>query len=790
MHAESDSPDLKFDIGHVLFIDIVGYSKLLINEQSSLLRELNELVRGTEQFRRAERDDKLLQLPAGDGMALVFRDSPESPAQCAIEIHRAMQMHRRLPIRMGIHSGPVNEVTDVSNRVNIAGAGINLAQRVMDCGDAGHILLSKHVAEDLEHYARWQPLLHDLGECEVKHGVRIPLVNLYNSDAGNPQVPEKIKRTREEQIAGNIQRWRKRVLVGAVPLLFAALGIGYLIFHHQPNDFSTIPLKSIAVLPFENLSANAENAFFADGVQDEILTDLARIADLKVISRTSVMQYKAGATRNARAIGRALGVVHLLEGSVQRTEGKVRINVQLIDMRNDAHLWAETYDRELADVFAIQSEIARTIADQLRAKISPTEQAEISRRPTADVTAFDLYSRARTLLVNILSKDSGLQAIELLEQALRRDPNFFFAQCELAYAHNQLYLLDWDHTPERCSRSDLAVQAAVRLRPDAGEIHLARAQYFYSCDLDYDRARAELAIATQSLPNNSSVAELMGYIDRRQSRWRDSSRNLERALQLDPLNFGILVQISATYSYLRLYADEAAAMDRALELAPEDVVTRLGRAAVELHWRANLHPYRDGIRAVIANDPKAARDVAAEWFRVARYARDASEATRALAAISAEGDLTSGVFFPHSWYEALAATLRGNSEQARNDFTRARAEAEVALQKQPDYGPAFCVLGLIDAALGRKEEAIREGRHAVELLPLEKDSILGSPLMTYLGVIYTWTGEKTLAIEELEAIFRQPGDLSYGDLKLNPSWDALRSDPRFEKLVTSLAPKD
>ena len=794
MPPESSAPDPKFAIGHVLFIDIVGYSKLLINEQSELIRQLNGIVSASEQFRLAEAEGKLIRLPTGDGMALMFRDNPEAPVQCALEITRALRINPQLHVRMGIHSGPVNEVNDLNNQANLTGAGINLAQRVMDCGDAGHILLSRHVAEDLEHYARWRPYLHDLGECEVKHGVRVSVVNFHSEEIGNPELPQKFERAKQEKVAA-VQARRRHALIAAASLLLAILGGGFFVYQHRTaqklaNDFAAIPLKSIAVLPFENLSANPENAFFADGVQDEILTDLARIADLKVISRTSVMQYKSGATRNARAIARALGVAHLLEGSVQRADGKVRINAQLIDARSDTHLWAQSYDRDLADLFAIQSEIAKAIADQLRAKLSPNEKAEIDRRPTTDVIAFDLYSRAKTLLINILSKESCTKAVELLQQAIVRDPSFFLAYCDLAYAHTQLYFLNYDHTLERCALADSAAQTAARLRPEAGETHLARAQYFYSCHLDYDRARAELAIASQSLPNNSNVVELIGYIDRRQGRWSDSARNLEKALQLDPRNFGILVQISASYGFLRRYAEDAAMFDRALELAPDDVVTRLGRAQVELVWRANLRPYHDGIRAFIAENPKAVADVAAEWFGVARYARDASEATQALAAISPDGDLSSGIFFPHAWYEGLAALLRNDTTTARDAFSRARREVEFTLQKQPDYGPAFSVLGLIDALLGRKEEAIREGRRAVELLPIEKDSILGSPLMTYLAKIYTWTGEKDLAVEELETIFRQPGDLSYGDLKLDPSWDALRGDARFEKLVSSLAPKE
>src|SRR4249920_1813844 len=393
--ATNQSTDVKFEIGHVLFIDIVGYSKLLIHEQSEQMQTLREIVRGTDQFRTAEAEGKLLRLPTGDGGALVFRTSPEAPVRCALEISKELKKHPELHMRMGIHSGPVNEISDLNEQANIAGAGINIAQRVMDCGDAGHILLSRHVAEDLEQYPRWRAYLHDLGECEVKHGMRIGLANLYDSEVGNAQLPKKLQAVRKHR---TYVRWAA-VAIGL--LVVAALAVALLSFLRKTpaRSLATAAEKSIAVLPFENLSEEKANAFFADGVQDEILTYLAKIADLKVISRTSVMQYKSGAPRNLREIGQQLGVAHVLEGSVQRAANKIRVNAQLIDARTDAHLWAQTYDRDLADVFAIQSEIAKAIADQLQAKLSPNEKRAIEQSPTTDLAAFDLYSRAKTLVL-------------------------------------------------------------------------------------------------------------------------------------------------------------------------------------------------------------------------------------------------------------------------------------------------------------------------------------------------------------------------------------------------------
>ncbi len=427
----------RLEIGHVLFIDIVGYSKLLLKQQSELLGELNEIVSGTGEFREADSAEKLIRLPTGDGMALVFRTNTEAPAECAMEIARALKSHPAIQLRMGIHSGPVNEVVDVNQRANIAGAGINMAQRVMDCADAGHILLSKHVAEDLEQDDRWRPLLHDLGECEVKHGVRIGLANLYDGEVGNAQLPKKLQAV--ERHHAHV-RWAAVAIGLLVVAALAALVLSFL-GKGPARSLATAVEKSIAVLPFENLSSDKENAYFTDGVQDEILTHLARIADLKVISRTSAMQYKSGAPRNLREIGQQLGVAHVVEGSVQRAANKVRVNAQLLDARTDAHLWAQTFDRDLADVFAIQSEIAKAIADQLQAKLSPNEKKAIEQPPTTDLAAFDLYSRAKSLLLTsgfrLSNHPDRRKAIELLDEAVKRDPSFFDAYCQLAFAHVQ-----------------------------------------------------------------------------------------------------------------------------------------------------------------------------------------------------------------------------------------------------------------------------------------------------------------------------------------------------------------
>src|SRR5213079_663972 len=379
--------DVKLEIGHVLFIDIVGYSKLLIHEQSEQLQKLREIARATEQFRAAQAEGKLLRLPTGDGGALVFSDSPETPVACALQISKALKNYPNLRVRMGVHSGPVKEVTDLNEQANIAGAGINLAQRVMDCGDAGHILLSKRVADDLETYPRWQPCLHNLGEFEVKHGTRIAIVNLYDDQIGNPHLPKKFQALKKH-------RSRVRRAEAAIALLVLAAVVAAFIFvlRKPTRALLGIAEKSIAVLLFETLSEDKANAYFAEGIQDEILTRLSKIADLKVISRTSTQHYKS-APENLPDIARQLGVAHILEGSVQKSGDAVRVNVQLIKAANDSHLWADTYDRKLTDIFSVEGEVAKAIADQLRAKLTGQEEQVIAAKPTDNPEAYDAYLR-------------------------------------------------------------------------------------------------------------------------------------------------------------------------------------------------------------------------------------------------------------------------------------------------------------------------------------------------------------------------------------------------------------
>src|SRR5438552_1221905 len=772
--------EIQLEIAYVLFIDIVGYSKLSVNDQHAAVEELNEIVRAPEQFQRAEAASRLLKIPAGDGMALVFYASPEAPVQCAVEISGALQEHPRLHLLMGVHSGPVSGVIDVNGHANLAGAGINMAQRVMDCGDAGHILLSKHVAEDLEEYEQWRPLLHDLGTCEVKHGVRVSVVNLYDDQFGNATLPRKFE---------TVQKHRAHVRWTAVAVALLVLGAivgGTFFFLRRPmRSVSGIVDKSIAVLPFENLSSEKENAYFADGIQNEILTDLAKIADLKVISRTSVTPYRATETRKLGEIAQQLGVAHVVEGSVQRTGNRVRVNAQLVDARTDRHLWAQTYDRDLADVFAIQSEIAKTIADQLQAKLSPREKNAIERPPTTDISAFDLYARAKVVLhVRSSGTADTLQAVDLLTRAVARDPSFFDAYCQLAYAHGWLYFLGVDHTSARLALAEAALQAASRLRSDAGETHLARGQNLYWGYRDYDGALAELEVARQTLPNDARIFGLTGYIQRRQGRWEESTQNLERAAELDPRDIEMLVVVADNYSLLRRYAEAKPWLARALAFEPNDAVMKVELAGVDFDWKADTRPLHQTIDSIRATNPGPVPSIANGWLLCTLAERDAAAAKNALIVSREDAYFFSdNVPFNRPFIEGVIARMTKDDEKARSAFTAARAEQEKIVQAQPNYGPALCVLGLIAAGMGRKEEALYEGRRAVELLPVEKDSMNGTDMVKYLAMIAAWVGDKDLACEQLASVIRRPSSLSYGRLKLLPFWDPLRGDPRFEKLV-------
>ena len=520
-------------------------------------------------------------------------------AQCALEIQRTLAKRnpdvssdRHIELRIGIHVGDV-----VHREGDVYGDGVNIASRIQPVASIGGICISVDVERQIHHAldARFEKL----APVELKN-VEVPM-DLFRIVLPWERQISEIKGQRSEVRRTGVSSARSMWVWPVVVVIALAVLLTFELIRSRSHleggapatpsakDLAgarpSIPNKSIAVLPFENLSSDKENAFFTDGVQDQILTDLSQIADLKVISRTSVMQYKSGAARNLRKIGEELGVAHVVEGSVQRAANKVRVNAQLIDARNDAHLWAQTYDRDLADVFAIQSEIAKAIADQLQAKLSPNEKKAIEQPPTTDLAAFDLYSRARSLLLtagfSVTSDPDVRKAIELLDEAVKHDPSFFDAYCQLAYAHESLYATRAsDHTTARLALAEAAVQAATRLRPDAAETHLARAQYLYYGRRDYAGALAELEIARRALPNDPRLFELTGYILRRRGQQEEGLHNLQRAVELDPRNFYILQQIALSYQQLGRYAEAIAALDRALAIVPDNAETRTSRGRI------------------------------------------------------------------------------------------------------------------------------------------------------------------------------------------------------------------
>ena len=593
------------------------------------------------------------------------------------------------------------------------------------------------------------------------------------------------------------RKWVRRnlsIAVMAAMLLALAVLLGVIVWK---SEFPREPVTTgIAVLPFENLSGQKERGAFVDGVQDDILTKLAKIADLKVISRTSVMNYRG--KQNMRQIGDELRVSHVLEGSVRRVGARLHMNTQLIDTRTDTHIWAEQYDRDLNDLFTVQSEIAQKVAQQLHAKISAAEKLAIERRPTGDLVAFDLYSRASHMFPGA-SFGGGManfgQAIDLLNQAVARDPSFFDAYCQLAWAHDELYFSGLDHTPARLASAESAIQAAFRLRPDDGETHLARAWNLYHGHLDYDGALAELEVARQTLPNDSGLFETMGFVLRRQGHWEESTRSLERAFELDPRNVNTLYQIGLSYGGFRRYAEQKSKFDRILTIEPDNLGAKAERAFVDVNWKADTGPLHQLIDEIRATNPAAMPKIADSNARLvcALAERDVAAAKEALIA-SDEIPLGSDpVHFTRSFVEGIIARMTNDEHKAQLAFTAARAQQEKTVQAQPDYGPAWCVLGVIDAALGRKEEALREGRRAVELLPVGKDPFNGMLMIKYLTMIAAWVGEKDLACEQIITVVRSPTGglhLSYGELKLMPFWDPLRGEPCFEEIVASLAPKE
>jgi TolB-like protein/Tfp pilus assembly protein PilF len=783
MSAELES-DLRLEIAHILFIDVVGYSKLLINDQHEIIQRLNRAVRESPQFREADVAGKLVRLPTGDGMALIFFTTPEAPVQCGVEISEALRDGRSIPVRMGIHSGPVNPITDVNDRTNIAGAGINMAQRVMDCADAGHILLSKHVAEDLAHYRKWQPLLHDLGECRVKHDVSLPLVNLYTDTIGNPQLPRRLK----DAIAARRRKRRNFLLLAVTGLLVVGVAAFFLFRQLAGKALE----KSIAVLPFEYLSEDKQNSYFADGMQDDILADLAKVADLKVISRRSVAQFRSS-TKPIKEIAQALGVAYVLEGNVAKAANRIHVTAQLIDGRTEAQTWADKYDREIADVFAIQSEIAQTIVSRLKAALSPAEKASIEQRPTQDMEAYDLYLRAKELLhtTDVMTDAKGEEnyriAVDLLNKAVARDPKFALAYCMSVDANVTLYR-DSDLS-SYLAAAEAAVQAAVRLAPQAGETHLAHALYFYFGHFDYDHALEQLEVAAQSLPNSIDVALLSARIERRLGRWTESARHFVRASELDPRDFRIRSQVATTFGMMRRYDDAMRAVDRAIADFPEKAdIFRQRKAELAVN-KGDLKLARATLDQISAAESKTVQTML-QRYNIAMLMHDYDEADRAIAA---RANLSHREFLaPDSFFSAEVAWARDDKEKARLLFLDAKRALEARLHDYPQHESAgfwLSDLAEANAALGQKEEALR----AVEQMLQSKtaaDPLERPVFFEVRALVYCWLGEREQALQQLEELVRLPNGTTYGSLRFSPLWDPLRADPRFEKLVASVKPKE
>jgi TolB-like protein len=785
-------PHLHLEVGHILFLDIIGYSKLLADEQKELVQELNQIVRQTEQFRAAEAEGKLTRLPTGDGMVLVFTNNPEAPVECALEISKALQSHPRLKVRMGIHSGPVNPVADVNDQANLLGAGINVAQRVMYCGDAGHILLSKHFAEDLEQYAHWRSHLHDVGVGTDKHGLRVPLVNLYTDQLGNSALPEKLRRARAT--------FRAKSAVVAALLLITALGVAFWTLRRSQeksmNAAAVIPYKSIAVLPFENRSRDPDNAYFADGIQDEILTRLSKIADLKVISRTSTQHYNS-APENLPEIAKQLGVAHILEGRVQKSGDAVRVNVQLIKAANDSHLWADTFDRKLTDIFSVESEIAQAIADQLRAKLTGQEKQVIATKATDNTEAYDAYLRGLAYSLKSPSTPAtALGAQKYLKEAVRLDPKFALAWALLSYLDSVAYIASI-LPPTLALREEArqAAETALTLQPNLGEAVWAQGHYHYACLKDYDTAARYLEQAHQLLPNDSRIPESLAYVMRRQGQWERSESYFNEAERIDPRNANLLAQHALSYINLRRFPEALRKLDQVLNLTPDDVDALAAKASIAqaegdlpqaAALLAPLHPNADDISALET-----------QVYQGILERRPAPIIPR-LKEILAKPDPALGFFngelrFWLGWAEEVA----GDKASANESWQQARTELESFLKEQPENFQLIGDLALTNMFLGDKAAALALSERAIAAVPIEKDAIFGSSSIAILARVAAQIGEPDRAIAALQKLLSIPcGDalaqfvpLTPELLRLDPMFDPLRDDPRFQKLAASESPK-
>src|SRR5437016_4317432 len=742
--------EIQLEVAHVLFIDIVGYSKLSINEQRAVVDELTTIVRGSDQYQKAEAADRLIKIPTGDGMALVFYTTQEAPAQCAVELSRALKERPRLQVRMGVHSGPVSGVIDVNGHANLAGAGLNMAQRVMACGDTAHILVSKHVAEDLEEYEHWRPLLHDLGTCEVKHGMRVAIANLYTDEVGNPQLPKKFQALKKH-------RARVRWAAMTIALLALAAIVGGIATFSRYGMRSTLaaPEKSIAVLPFENLSEDKANAYFADGIQDEILTRLSKIADLKVISRTSTQHYKS-APENLPEIARLLGVAHILEGSVQKSGDAVRVNVQLIKAANDSHLWADTYDRKLTDIFSVESEVAKAIAEQLRAHLSGREEQEIAAKPTDNPEAYDAYLRGLAYtLKTATTPANALGAQKYLREAVRLDPKFALSWALLSYVDSRGYLTE-SLQPTVALREEArqAAETALTLQPNLGEAVLAKGAYHYFCLKDYDTAVHYFEQARQFLPNSSRIPESLAYVARRRGQWDRGEAYFNEAERLDPRNVYLLTQHAYTYICLRRFPEALRKLDQVLDIIPDDVDTLAEKAGIAQAegdlpragaLLAPLHPNADDASALETQVYQAILERRPGQI-IPRLKEILARPDPAL------GYVNGALRFDLGWAQEVA----GDHAGAQETWRQARSELESFLKEQPENDLLIGDLALTNMGLGDKAASLALAERAIAANPIEKDAADGPMPIEIFARVAARMGEPDHAIAALQKLLSIP----------------------------------
>ena len=794
--ADGPSSDVRREIGHVLFIDIVGYSSFPDSKQRELFECLNEVVRGTGQVQAAEAAEKLIRLPTGDGMALAFFSSVDAPVRCAQEISRKAVDLPELRLRMGIHSGTVEEVADVNNRPNVTGAGINLAQRVMDCGDAGHILLSRSVADDLAQRSKWQPYLHELGDVKVKHGLGVQLVNFFGDGFGNPELPGKIVRARKAR--------RLRISVWAAASLFVllCLTISSWVWTRRSAlttaykaSIAGIPEKSIAVLPFENRSEDKTNAYFADGIQDEILTRLSKIADLKVISRTSTQHYKS-APENLPEIARLLGVAHILEGSVQKSGDSVRVNVQLIKAANDSHLWADTFDRKLTDIFSVESEIAKGIAESLQAKLSGREQQELAAKPTNNLEAYDAYLRGVAFEARYYSSfflgDLEKNALSFFERAVQLDPNFALAWARLSRANAALSLGSggtevWRDAAKR------ALDNAQKLEPNSPETLLALGYYQYRGLRDYGAAKTTFGGVSKMLPGSSEVPYALGLIARREGQWDQSVAYFEQALALDPRNVELLSNAAWGYGWHRQFPAVLKLYDRVLDITPNDPTIKAAKASVyqaegNLKEAATFLPEVNlQISSSYAFDTKIIQ---------LRFERNYGEAVRLLQARLTQFHYATQQDKAFEQVTlALMQRLASDTVGAKVTAEQARDTLEPLYKDQPDDWASAAALSQAYAVMGEKALALKLAERAITILPSSKDAVNGPGLEENLALIQAMFGENNRAISTLTQLLQtsynssfEPWLITPAILRLDPLWDPLRADLAFQKLCEEKKP--